>query len=229
MAEREKLLEVDHLSTGYNSRQVLFDVSVEVRRGEIALLVGGNGCGKSTLLKAVYGLTNAYLNRRGTITFSGEDITNAQPSSMIEKGLVYVPQHRNTFEHLSVKENLEVAATHLRDKTEVKTRLKDVFYNLPQLATIKTRTPFQLSGGEKQHLALGMALIQRPTMVLLDEPTAGLAPAAVQRHWESVQKLNEQGITFLIVEHNIKDATTLADRVIKMTLGKIEETWRHTS
>ncbi len=219
------LLSVNRLSAGYGKRQVLFDVSFSVKRGEIVLLVGGNGSGKSTLLKAVYGLTdkwNTPENSLGTVQFADEDITDTKPYQLIQKGMVYVPQKNNSFDQLTVNENLEVAATHLHNKTELKQRLNDVFKKLPQLSPLKSRTPFHLSGGEKQQLALGMALMQQPKMILLDEPGAGLAPHTWQQNLEIIKTLNRQGMTFLIVEHRVKETVANAHNVLLMRLGKVE-------
>lgn len=221
----ELLLSVNRLGAGYGKRQVLFDVSFSVKRGEIVLLVGGNGSGKSTLLKAVYGLTdkwNTPENSPGTVQFADEDITDTKPYQLIQKGMVYVPQKNNSFDQLTVNENLEVAVTHLPHKTELKQRLNDVFKKLPQLSPLKSRTPFHLSGGEKQQLALGMALMQQPKMILLDEPGAGLAPHTWQQNLEIIKTLNRQGMTFLIVEHRVKETVANAHNVLLMRLGKVE-------
>jgi ABC-type lipopolysaccharide export system ATPase subunit len=139
----DNLLRVNHLSAGYGKRQVLYDVSFAVKRGEIVLFIGGNGSGKSTLLKAIYGLVPKWHNPNErlsceSVQFVSEDITHTKPYELIQKGLVYVPQKNNTFDQLSVSENLEVAATHLRDQTELKKRMNAVFEKLPQLATLKS-------------------------------------------------------------------------------------------
>ena len=159
--------------------------------------------------------------------FINEDITDTPPHQLIQKGMVYVPQKNNTFDQLTVTENLQVAATHLNNASETKKRLTEVLTTLPQLATLKTRIPFHLSGGEKQQLALGMALMQQPKMILLDEPSAGLAPNTWQKNLETINILNQQGITFLIVEHRIKETIEKAHKVLLMRLGKvIDETKR---
>lgn len=217
------LLRVKSLCSGYGKHQVLFDVSFDVKRGEIVLLVGGNGSGKSTVLKAIYGLLGNYENKRGNIIFEDRDITECKPFQMISKGLVYVPQKNNTFDMLNVKENLEVAATHLKNKAELNMRINDVFEKLPKLASLKTRSAFSLSGGEKQQLALGMAVIQSPKMIMLDEPSAGLAPTSWKRYLEIIEELGEQGISFLIVEHMVKESILKAHDVLRMKLGRIEK------
>ncbi len=237
ISESDILLQVNHLSTGYGKRQVLFDVSLKVKRGEIVLLIGGNGSGKSTLLKAIYGIVTTGLknnnannekwmfsplfNLKRCITFDNEDITCAKPYHLIKRGLVYVPQKNNTFEQLTILENLEVVAAYLNSKAELKQRIDTVFEQLPQLAILKDRTPFHLSGGEKQQLALGMALMQQPKMILLDEPGAGLSPYAWQQNLETIKALNEKGITFLIVEHRVKEMIEKINKIIGLKLGSV--------
>ncbi len=217
------ILTVKHLSAGYGKRQVLFDVSFTVKQGEIVLLIGGNGSGKSTLLKAIYGLATKCGSNQ-SVQFNNEDITATPPHQLIQKGIVYVPQKNNTFDQLTVTENLQVAATHLNNASETKKRLTEVLTTLPPLATLKNRTPFHLSGGEKQQLALGMALMQQPKMILLDEPSTGLAPNTWQKNLETINILNQQGITFLIVEHRIKETIEKAHNVLLMRLGKLATT-----
>lgn len=237
ISEDDILLQVNHLSTGYGKRQVLFDVSFEIKRGEIVLLTGGNGSGKSTLLKAVYGLVTTGLRNdfsngekwvfsplfklKGCINFDNEDITNIKPYQLIKKGLVYVPQKHNTFEQMTVTENLEVVAANLGSKAQVTARVDAVFGQLPQLQILRKRMPFYLSGGERQQLALGMALMQRPKMILLDEPGAGLSPDAWQKNLGTIKTLNEKGMTFLIVEHRVKELSASANRVFEMRMGEI--------
>jgi branched-chain amino acid transport system ATP-binding protein len=226
ISEPDTLLSVNHLSAGYGKRQVLFDVSFSLKHGEIVLLIGGNGSGKSTLLKAIYSLVSKWDNPEPenagqAVYFMGEDITHVKPYQLIQKGLVYVPQKNNSFDQLSVIENLEVAATHLREPLELKKRLIAVFEQLPELAALKTRTPFHLSGGEKQQLALGMALMQQPKLIMLDEPGAGLSPGAWQKHLDIIHALNQQGIVFLIVEHRVQETTEKVHHVLLMKLGQI--------
>jgi ABC-type branched-subunit amino acid transport system ATPase component len=227
-SDNEVLLQVNHLSIGYGKRQVLFDVSLEVKRGEIVLLIGGNGSGKSTLLKAIYGLVPDGLKVQNKINenwvfsplFNLNDCIKFDNEN-IKKGLVYIPQKNNTFDQLTVIENLEVVTNYLKNKAELKKRVNMVFEQLPQLAVLRNRIPFHLSGGEKQQLALGIALMQQPKMIMLDEPGAGLSPNAWQRNLELIKILNVEGITFLIVEHRVKESLLVATRLIGLKLGRI--------
>lgn len=225
-SENDIILSVNHLNAGYGKRQVLFDISFTVKRGEMVLLIGGNGSGKSTLLKAIYGLVAKWHNPyqksvSQSVQYLSEDIGHVKPYELIQKGLVYVPQKNNSFDQLNVIENLEIAASHLRNQSELKKRINAVFEKLPQLATLKNRTPFHLSGGEKQQLALGMALMQKPKIILLDEPSTGLAPITWQNNLAIIKQLNFQGITFIIVEHRIQETVDKAHNVLVMKLGKV--------
>lgn len=221
------ILNVSNLSAGYGKRQVLFDVSFTIRCGHCILLVGGNGSGKSTLLKAIYGLVSKWNNSGGLensnplVQFDSEDITYTKPYNLIQKGIIYVPQKNNTFEQLTVRENLEVSVTYLPKIIDIKKRIIEVFERLPQLLILKDKIAFHLSGGEKQQLALGMALMQQPKMILLDEPAAGLAPNTWKKNLEVIKMLNKQGITFLIVEHRVKETIQNVNNVLTMRLGKI--------
>ena len=213
------MLKVEHISAGYGKKQVLFDVSLEVFRGEIVLLAGSNGSGKSTLLKAIYGLLP--LMGMGNILFNGKCLTRTAPYRRIREGLVYVPQRNNCFHHLTVKENLEVSALHFRNRSLLKGRVEGALDILPQLGALQSRKPFDLSGGERQQLSLGMALVQRPGLIMLDEPGAGLAPYIWQQNLSIIKNLNRSGIAFLIVEHKLKESYAIADKIITLRLGKI--------
>jgi branched-chain amino acid transport system ATP-binding protein len=208
------------MSAGYGNKQVVFDVSFSVGKGEIALLIGGNGAGKSTLLKCIYGLIPNYPNNK--VYFDNCDITNQKSSELINKGLVYIPQKDNCFEDLTVQENLEIAGITIKSKIELKKRIEYVYQTLPVLSENKQRTPFKMSGGERQLLALGMALLHKPKMILLDEPTAGLTPKNTEFILDKISELNQkEQISFLIVEHRIKEAIHHANNIIGLKFGKI--------
>lgn len=219
------ILTVQHLNAGYGKRQVLFDVNFSIKQGDIVLLIGGNGSGKSTLLKAIYGLADKWQTEHTTsIHFQQQNITHLAPHQLIKTGIVYVPQKNNSFDQLTVDENLDIAAISLNNKTDTQKHKTHVYQQLPKLAALKNRTPFHLSGGEKQQLALGMALMLNPKMILLDEPSAGLAPNTWQKNLALIKQLNEQGITFIIVEHRIKETLANVHQVLRMRLGTITQT-----
>ena len=213
------MLKVNNLSTGYGKKQVLFDVSLEVKKGDIVLLAGNNGSGKSTLLKAIYGMLPQWDN--GQIWFDGENITGKPTAALLKKGLLYIPQQNNLFEELTVKENMEMAGLTL-DKRLLKERIEDAVSVFKTLAPSLKRTPMTLSGGERQLLTLAMATLHQPKMILIDEPFTGLSPQNIDFIAENLKELNETlCITMVIVEHRVKECLEIAKRVIAMKLGKI--------
>lgn len=213
-------MELKNISTGYGKKQVLFEISLKVGAGEIALLIGGNGAGKSTVLKCIYGLLKPWND--GKIVFDGGDITGLHSSGMLGRGLVYIPQKDNYFENLTVQENLETAGLNIRDKLLLKERIESVFSTFPVLAELRKKTPFRMSGGERQMLSLGMAMLHKPKMILLDEPTAGLTPKYAAAALDKISELKvSAGITFIIVEHRVREALKIAGRVIGLKYGKI--------
>ena len=219
------MLKVENISTGYGKKQVLFDVSVEVSKGEIVLLAGSNGSGKSTLLKAIYGilpLWNSPLERgKGCVIFDGENITGKPTSALLIKGLLYIPQKNNLFENLTVKENLEMAGLTL-DKKVLHQRMENTLSIFTALVPHLNRIPMKLSGGEKTLLALVMATLHQPKMILVDEPFTGLSPQNIIFVTENLKALNEKsGITLLIVEHRVKECSRIANRIIGLKLGRV--------
>jgi branched-chain amino acid transport system ATP-binding protein len=214
------MLKVEHITTGYGKKQVLTDVSFEVGKGDIVLLTGGNGSGKSTVLKTIYGLLKPW-TPEGKIVFEGKDITAFPTSAMIQQGIVYMPQKKNVFEEFTVEENLLTSAA-IYPKAEAKKRMQKVFEILPVLETMRKRTPFHLSGGEKQILAFGNMLIHSPKLILLDEPFAGVDEERSQILSESINKINTSGVIFIVVEHRknyIKDIKEFIQ--INLYLGHI--------
>lgn len=213
------MLRVLNISTGYGKKQVLFDVSLEVAKGEIVLLAGSNGSGKSTLLKAIFGLLPIW--NKGQILFDGENITGKPASALLQKGLLYIPQKNNLYEDLTVKENLEMAGLTLGRKL-LKERMETVLALFPSLTLHLRRAPMKLSGGERQLLTLAMANLHQPKMLLVDEPYTGLSPHNLAVVTENLKKLNETtGATLLIIEHRVKECLAIADRVIGLKLGSV--------
>jgi branched-chain amino acid transport system ATP-binding protein len=214
------MLKVEHITTGYGKKQVLTDVSFSVEKGYVVLLTGGNGSGKSTVLKCIYGLLQPW-NEEGKIIFEGEDITAIHSSELMRKGIVYMPQKKNVFEEFTVEENLLTSAG-IYSKTEAKERIEKVFELLPMLETMRKRTPFHLSGGEKQILAFGNVLMHSPKLVLLDEPFAGMDAENTSVLADKIKNLNEKDIAFVIVEHKMAIFSEIKYSEIILKLGTIK-------
>lgn len=213
------MLKVENISTGYGKKQVLFDVSFEVKQGEIVLLAGSNGSGKSTLLKAIYGMLPQW--DKGQIIFDKENITGKPTATLLKKGLLYIAQKNNLFEDLTVMENLEMAGLTLNRKLLHK-RIENVLSIFTALVPHLHRTPMKLSGGERQLLTLAMATLHQPKMILVDEPFTGLSPQNITFVAENLRVLNQKsGITLLIVEHRVKECIKIANRVIGLKLGRV--------
>lgn len=211
------MLEIKNISSGYNKRQVLFDVSLEICAGEVVLLTGGNGSGKSTLLKCIYNLLPCWT---GEIIFEQEKINSYKPSDLIRKGIVYIPQKDFYFENLTVEENLLISGNSLV-KNELMNRISEI-YELTGLSKLRKRKPFNLSGGERKLLAFGMGIIHKPRLLLFDEPFAGVdvqKTLVLNRLFKEII-INPENI-LLIVEHK-DEARQLFTRKIVMELGKIK-------
>lgn len=225
------LLELKNVSSGYGKKQVLFDITFAVERGEIALLIGSNGSGKSTVLKTIYGLLPVWdgvvddaglIKEKGSIYFDGEDITGLNASSLLKRGLVYVPQKDNIFSDLTVRENLEMAGLALNDRKLLKKRVDETLDAFATLVPLLDRIPLKLSGGERQLLAIGMAMIHRPRMIVVDEPFNGLGPHTISTLREKLLSFNKnEKVTFLIVEHRIIESYIMARTIISLKLGKV--------
>jgi len=216
------MLRVEHITTGYGKKQVLTDVSFSVEKGEVVLLSGGNGSGKSTVLKTIYGLLKPWAGMlEGKIFFEGKDITASPVSLMIQRGIVYMPQKKNVFDDFTVEENLSVSAG-IYPKAETKKRADDVFEILPKLKDMRKRTPFHLSGGEKQLLAFGNALVHSPKLALLDEPFAGMDAENSEVLFQCIGELRNKGTTFVIVEHKKQLLENIVNKEIELELGRIK-------
>lgn len=214
------LLQIENISTGYGKKQILFDVSLEIKPNESVLLVGSNGSGKSTLFKAIYGLLDIWEGRN---KFDNQLLHNTKQKTptdqLIHKGLMYIPQKNELFDDLNVAENLKFSLLHLDNKAEAQNRLEDVFTKLPVLKEKHRQTADRLSGGERKMLSLGMVLANKPKILLYDEPLAGLSSLNVELvvHW--LNYLKQNGTTLVLIEHRIKELINLADRIIGLKLG----------
>jgi branched-chain amino acid transport system ATP-binding protein len=218
---QDKIIVLTNITAGYGKKQVLTDVSFEVGQGDIVLLTGSNGSGKSTVLKTVYGLLKPW-TPEGTITFEGEDITALPVSDMIRRGIVYMPQKKNVFEEFTVEENLLTSAS-IYSNAEAKERIQKVYEILPLLADLRKRTPFHLSGGEKQLLAFGNMLVHSPKLILLDEPFAGVDAVNSEVLTNCIADLHKKGITFIIVEHKRVLLESMVNKVIELELGTVKK------
>ena len=213
-------MSVENVNAGYGKKQVLFDVSFEMHKGETTLIIGSNGSGKSTLLKVIYGLLKPW-NNEAKIIFNNEDITNNKPAQLIKKGMVYIPQQNELFEDLTVIENIEIAGMQTVAKKELKNKIEEVLEQLPVLKDLIKRECSRLSGGERKQVSMAMALINKPELIIFDEPLAGVSPKNLKDIILQIEKLKNIGISILLVEHRVKNVFDVADRVIGLKLGKV--------
>jgi branched-chain amino acid transport system ATP-binding protein len=216
--EGAPILELHGVHTYYGAIHALKGVTLEVHAGEIVTLLGANGAGKSTTLRSINGLNHP---RRGRIRFAGEDITHAAPHEIVKRGIAQSPEGRKLFPRMSVVENLEMGAFQRDDKAGVKEDMEHVFTLFPRLAERKNQKAGTMSGGEQQMCAIGRALMARPKLLLLDEPSMGLAPIFVERIFETIKQVNDQGTPILLVEQNALMALDVADRGYVLETGKI--------
>src|SRR5687768_17290443 len=201
-------LEVDDIKTYYGNIQALKGISLEVNEGECVTLIGSNGAGKSTTLRSISGLTPP---RQGSIRFNGEEIGETPPQEIVRKGVSLSPEGRRIFPRMTVTENLELGAYMRRDKN-IQQDLDRVFDLFPRLNERRTQKAGTMSGGEQQMLAIGRALMSNPKLLLLDEPSMGLAPILVERIYETVEEINKQGTTILLVEQSASFALAVSQR-----------------
>ena len=211
------MLKVDNISAGYGKLQILTDVTLEALPGELTVVVGPNGSGKSTLLKSVAGLTNLY---RGTITMDNTTLNGHPPHIIARHGLAYLPQTDSVFTKLSVNENFKMAA-YMVSKSEYESRLKDSLEIFPQLNAYLQSKVLNLSGGERQMVAMTMALLRKPQVIMFDEPTANLSPKYATDVLRTIQKLGkERGLTIVLVEQNARRALEIGDKAYLLVGGK---------
>jgi len=215
---RAVLLRVDDIHTYYGSIQALKGISLEVREGEIVTLIGANGAGKSTTLRSINGLNTP---REGTIVFQGKDITRTAPHDVVQLGISQSPEGRRLFPHMTVLENLEMGAFQRRDRSGIREDLDRVYSLFPRLAERKSQRAGTMSGGEQQMCAIGRALMARPKLLMLDEPSMGLAPIFVEKIFEIIGEISEQGTTILLVEQNALMALDAADRGYVLETGRV--------
>ena len=212
------MLKVENLSVNYGSIRALKNISFNVEKGEIITLIGSNGAGKTTTLHSI---SNLIKKQSGTITFNGEDITNLAADKIVTRNLIQVPEGRRIFLNLSVKENLELGAFLRNDKEQIARDQEMVFEYFPRLKERIRQSAGTLSGGELQMLAMGRALMAQPELLLLDEPSMGLAPIFVDEIFNIVQKINQAGTTILLVEQNAFKALSIANRGYILETGEI--------
>ncbi len=218
MSGAQTVLQLENIETFYGRIHALRGVSLAVQQGEIVTLLGANGAGKSTILRTISGLNRA---TKGTVVFQGKDITSCKPHEIVEMGLIHVPEGRRIFKGMTIKENLELGSFTLKDDGERQKRMEQVFSIFPVLEERQSRDAALLSGGEQQMLAMGRALMTRPRLLLLDEPSMGLAPFLVKEIMRIIIRLNKEGVTILLVEQNARVALQLASHGYVLETGKI--------
>lgn len=213
------LLEVTGLSAGYHKVEVLRGVSLRVEPGEFVSIIGHNGAGKTTLVNAVFGVLAP---RAGQVRFEGQDIAGASPAANVRRGMALVPQERAVFPNLSVADNLDVAGMAVRERAEFERRLEEVHRLFPILAERRRQQAGTLSGGQQRMLAIGIALMQAPRLLMLDEPSLGLAPLLVQQMMERIREINRaRGTAILLIEQNVRAALSHSARTYVMKVGGI--------
>jgi branched-chain amino acid transport system ATP-binding protein len=214
----EFILEVENIKVRYSGLPVLQGVSVSVKPGETVCVVGANGSGKSTLLRAIMGSQRVF---EGTIKFQGNEIQKLRTEEIVRMGIIYVPEEKMLFKPLSVEENLFLGAYVLNDKEKIQKNLDLIYALFPRLKERRNQAASTLSGGEQQMVAIGRGLMSNPAVLMLDEPSLGLAPILVDEVLDTVRRLKEEGITILLVEQNVREALDLADRGYILQTGRI--------
>jgi branched-chain amino acid transport system ATP-binding protein len=210
-------LEVNNIDVFYGDVQVIFDLSLRVDEGEVVSIIGGNGAGKSTLLRAISGLISP---KHGEIRFEGFPIHKAPPEAIVERGIVHVPEGRRLFTLMSVKDNLIVGAYNARADKDKEATIEDVFELFPRLRERESQLAMTLSGGEQQMVAIGRGMMAKPKVLMLDEPSLGLAPLLIKNIFETVKKIAHQGTTVVLVEQDVKHSLSMSDRGYVLEHGR---------
>ncbi|MDY0091458.1 MAG: ABC transporter ATP-binding protein [Candidatus Vecturithrix sp.] len=214
----EPILQVNDIHCGYDNVPVIHGISLEVNAGELVAIVGANGAGKTTTMRTIAGLMHP---TQGSIHFKGQDISRTPAHDTIRQGMSYVPEGRRLFAKLSVRENLELGAFIKKDRAEIEARLDEVFELFPVLKERAKQTAETMSGGEQQMLAIARGMMSNPTLLMLDEMSLGLMPSLVERMMETVVKVNQAGVTVLLVEQMVQEALEIAHRGYVIQTGKI--------
>ncbi|NLL31002.1 MAG: ABC transporter ATP-binding protein [Clostridiales bacterium] len=212
------MLQLKNIDLYYDGIHALKDLSIEVKKGEIVTLIGANGAGKTSTLRAISGL---HPIKNGTITYNGKDIKKVPANKIVSLGLSHVPEGRKIFANLTVYENLLLGAYLKKDKKGIQEDLEEIYKKFPRLKERLKQQAGTLSGGEQQMLAIGRALMNRPDMLILDEPSMGLAPLVVKEIFDIIKEINESGTTILLVEQNANMALSIADTAYVLETGKI--------
>lgn len=212
------LLTLENISSGYGKKEVIKNISFQIDQAQIVTLIGSNGAGKSTILKTIYALNSIW--NEGKIYFNNNDISNSKPEELLKEGMVYIGQKSNTFDTLTVLENLKTAG-YIYGKEVLKEKIASLFETFPKLKGMQTLKPSELSGGQRQLVALAMGLIHEPKLILFDEPSAGLDVKSMNEVFNIINNLKvNRGISFLIVEHRVKEIEKISDRWIGLKLGE---------
>jgi len=212
------LLEIKNINCFYGDVQVIYDVSMHIDEGEVISLIGANGAGKSTMLRTISGLMKP---RSGEVIFENQPVQNLRPEKIVERGIVQVPEGRKLFSLMTVRENLDVGVHNSRAYPHLTDTIKDVYKLLPRLEEREKQQAITLSGGEQQMVAIGRAMMAKPKILMMDEPSLGLAPVLIKEIFTTIRKIADQGTTVLLVEQDVQHSLSLSDRGYVLEHGRI--------